>query len=185
MQYGGRLTFQQSILGAAGVAVAYLTFYKFNDWLFNQVKVSDFVSWVFLPAAIRMLSVLLLGWAGVLGLFLGSLAAISPLVSEAPAHALTLATLSSVPSLLAARLVHRLGGIPLDLAGRQARHLLMFGLAGGLANSAVHTVYFVLSEQSPAAFNNFVPMFIGDSIGTLIFLYAGALVLRRIAPPPL
>lgn len=183
MQYGGRLSTQQWSLGAAGVAVTYLSIYQFNDWVFDQVKVSDFVSWVFLPAAIRMLSVLLFGWAGVAGLFLGSIACIPQVAAEDPAKALILATLSSVPSLLAARCVQRLAGIPLDLAGLQPRHLLMFGLAGGLTNSVVHTAYFVLAQQSASALENFVPMFIGDSIGTLIILYLGALALRRIAPP--
>ena len=185
MQYGGRLSWQQWFLGVVGVAAAYLIFYKVNDWVFNQVKVSDFVSWVFLPAAIRMLSVLLFGWAGVLGLFLGSLGAIAHLIAEDPARAITLASLSSVPSLLAARLVQKTAGIPVDLAGLQARHLLLFGLMGGLANSATHTLYFTLHEQSLVPLENFVPMLIGDTVGTLIILYAGALVLRRIAPPSL
>ncbi len=185
MQYGGRLSRQQWILGVVGVSVAYLVFYKFNDWVFNQVKVTDFVSWVFLPAAIRMLSVLLFGWAGVLGLFLGSLASISHLVVDEPVRSVTLAILSSVPSLLAARLVQKAASIPLDLAGLQPRHLLLFGLIGGLFNSASHALYFALSEQSLEPLANFVPMLIGDTVGTLIVLYAGALVLRRIAPPSL
>ncbi len=177
------LTFGQAAAGAAVSALAYMFFYELNDWLFKQVQVSSHISWVFLPAAVRMLSVLMFGWAGVVGLFAGSLAVILELLQAEPVHALALATLSSVPSLLAARFVQKAIGVGDDLAGMTGKHLLVFGLAGGLANSLVHTIYFAGSQGSLEPVHGFIPMFVGDSIGTLMMLYAGAIALRQFRAP--
>lgn len=182
MQYGGGLTRSQWLGGAAAVALAYVLFYRLNNWLFDQTKVSDFVSWIFLPAAIRMVAVLLLGWAGVAGLFVGSVLVIFPILVEDPAHALTLAAMSSVLPLLAAFSVQKLAGITADLSGLKGRHLFAFGLAGGLVNSVAHSTYFVLHDGSLSPLSALPAMFVGDSIGTLVMLYAAAIVMRRLVP---
>lgn len=184
MQSRRKLSFGEAIAGALLAGLSYVFFFELNAWMFSQTKISDNISWVFLPAAIRMLAVLLFEWAGVAGLFLGSLAVILNLLVEQPGHALAQATLSSVPSLLAARVVQRSLVIEADLAGMTGRHLLVFGLAGGLMNSLVHTLYFAGREGSLAPFHGFVPMFVGDSIGTLLVLYVGAISLRRFRPRP-
>ncbi len=178
-----RLTPGQALAGVAVSALGYALFYEVNDWLFSQVKVSNHVSWIFLPAAVRMISVLMFGWAGVLGLFIGSVFVIPDVFQAEPVHALSLACLSSVPSLLAARFVQHATGVGDDLAGMTGKHLLVFGLAGGLANSLVHTVYFAGYHGNLEPVHGFVPMFVGDTIGTLLMLYAGAIALRQLKPP--
>ncbi len=170
-------------LAAAGSALAYVVFYFLNGWLFSTFKVSENIAWIFLPAAIRMVAVLLAGWAGVAGLFIGSLAVMIPTLQADPVHALTLATLSSVPSLYAAQAVRWLRRIPGDLAGMTGRDLLAFGLAGGLANSAVHTLYFMARAGSSEPLGGFLPMFVGDAIGTVVMLYAGARLTRLVRLP--
>ncbi len=146
MEPAQRISLNQLLAGAATAALAYAFFYELNGWLFSIAEVSRNISWVFLPAAVRMLAVLMFGWAGVLGLFVGSLIVIWDQVLAEPAHSISLALLSSVPSLLAARFVQRSLGIGDYLAGMTGRHLLGFGLAGGLANSLVHTIYFAGRE---------------------------------------
>lgn len=184
MEVGRKLSFGETIAGVLLAGLGYVFFFELNAWLFSQVKISDNISWVFLPAAIRMLAVLLFEWAGVAGLFVGSLAVIFNLLVDEPGHALALATLSSVPSLLAARVVQQSLGIQADLAGMTGRQLLVFGLAGGLVNSLVHTLYFASREGSLAPLHGFMPMFVGDSVGTLLVLYAGAITLRHFRPRP-
>ncbi|MEY4653518.1 MAG: hypothetical protein RI884_2099 [Pseudomonadota bacterium] len=177
-----RLSATQCLAGTAAVAVAYVVFFKLNDWAFSLVKISDHISWVFLPAAIRMLAVMLFGWAGVAGLYLGSLTQLGGVLEVDPARALVIAGISSVPCLVAARLVQRVLRVPGDLAGMTGRQLLVFGVAGGLASSGAHTVYFALEAGDLAPLAGFMPMFVGDTIGTLIVLYVGALVLNRLLP---
>lgn len=172
-----------TLFGVASAAFAYVVFFDVNAWLFSTFKVSENISWVFLPAAIRMIAVLLAGWAGVAGLFIGSLAVDVPKFLADPAHALTLATLSSVPSIFAAQAVRHVLKIPGDLRGMTGRDLLCFGLAGGLANSAAHTVYFIARAGHQEPISGFVPMFVGDTIGMLLMLYVGALGLRHVRLP--
>lgn len=177
-----RLSATQCLAGMAVVAVAYVVFFKLNAWLFSVAKVSDYISWVFLPAAIRMLAVMLLGWAGVAGLYLGSLSQLGPMLESDPVRALVIAAVSSVPCLLAARLVQRALRVPGDLAGMTGRQLLVFALAGGLANSGAHNLYFAIEAGSLEPLAGFLPMFVGDTLGALIMLYAGALLLSHLLP---
>lgn len=168
------------LFSMASVALAYVVFYDINGWLFSTYKVSENISWVFLPAAIRMIAVLLAGWAGVGGLFLGSLMVDLPDLFTDPTHTLILAALSSVPSIFAAQALQRFLAIPRDLGGMTGRHLLWFGLAGGLFNSGAHTAYFMARASSLDPLSGFVPMFVGDTVGTFLMLYAAALALRQV-----
>lgn len=178
-----QLSVTQFFGGMASVAVAYLLFFKLNEWVFSVAKVSDHISWIFLPAAIRMLAVLLLGWAGVAGLYLGSLALLGPRFDIDPLGALLLAGISSLPCLVAARLVQWRLGVTSDLAGMTGRQLLIFGVAGGLASSGAHTLYFAWAARSTEPLEGFVPMFVGDAAGTFIVLYGAALILNRLLSP--
>ena len=60
---------------ASGLVVVLLWtgLFYLNEWLFSAVSLSSVINWVFLPAAIRMLAVMALGWVGVAGLFVGAL----------------------------------------------------------------------------------------------------------------
>ncbi len=51
------------MLAIAGIALVYVVFYWLNGWLFSTFKVTENIAWIFLPAAIRMVAVLLAGWA--------------------------------------------------------------------------------------------------------------------------
>jgi uncharacterized membrane protein YhhN len=42
-------------------------------WVFKSLEVNHYVSWIFLPAFIRIVSVLLFGWAAVIGLIIGAI----------------------------------------------------------------------------------------------------------------
>jgi hypothetical protein len=178
-----RLSTRQFCVGVVVVALVYLLFFRLNAWLFDRVKVSDYISWVFLPAAIRMLAVLLLGWAGVIGLYLGSLTQLGPTLATDPVNALALAAVSSLPCLVAARIVQRVQGVGADLAGMTGRQLLICGLAGGLASSAAHTLYFALIALSTTPLAGFLPMLVGDTVGMLLMLYLAAIVLHRLRLP--
>lgn len=166
----------------AAVALLYVLVFKLNAWLFSVAKITDHISWIFLPAAIRMLAVMLLGWAGVAGLYIGSLSLLGSMFEFDPLGALIVAGLSSVPCLIAARLVQRLLKVSSDLAGLTGRQLLIFGLAGGFLSSMGHTLYFAYAAQSLAPVEGFLPMFVGDTLGTFIVLYLGALILNWVLP---
>ena len=169
-----------SLPGAVLAALCYAGLFHFNTLVFDgPLRISDQVSWIFLPAAVRMLAVLLVGWAGVLGLFAGALIALAPMLRTDLPHVLMLATLSSVTPLLAARGLQRLLPVRADLHGMTGRQLLYFGLGGAAANSLVQTAYYALRAHSLKPLGGLVPMFVGDIVGTVLMLYLLALMLRH------
>ena len=102
--------------------------------------------------------------------------------AEDPARALSLAVLSSVLPMAAALSVRHFLDVPEDLAGMSGKQLLSFGLAGGLFNSVGHNLYFAATAGKLEVLGGIVPMFVGDTLGTFIMLYLGALVLNRFFP---
>ncbi len=61
------------LLHVAVAAGLWIGLYDLNCWAFEAFMVSPLIAWVFLPAAVRLLVVLLGGWPGALGLGLGTL----------------------------------------------------------------------------------------------------------------
>lgn len=60
------------VAAIAGVAVAWPLVLWFNRWLFAPLDYMAWASWVFLPAAVRILAVLVFAEAGAIGLVLGA-----------------------------------------------------------------------------------------------------------------
>lgn len=165
---------------ALATALAWVLLFELNAWLFSSLEANPYVNWVFLPAAIRLLAVLWLGWTGAAGLFVGAIATGLDTWATDPGVAITLSALSALPCLLAVTAVGGLLRLPMDLAGLRAWHLLALSMAGSAASVAAHTGYFMLraGDTSPAA--GVMPMFVGDTVGTAIVLAAAAALLRRL-----
>jgi hypothetical protein len=173
-----RLSTVAIILFVLGVALAWFVLFHLNTWLFSRIHLTGFISWIFLPAAIRMLAVMVGGWLGALGLFLGAILTNLSLLKYEPFNIVILAGLSTLGPLVAFNLCTRLLKLPQDLAGLQYSQLLVFALAGAIFNTIPHNLYFYFTGLSPDAWSGIVPMFVGDLSGTLIVLYLTSLVLR-------
>ena len=167
-----------SLALALGVAAIWVALYKLNAILFSSIGVGHFITWIFLPAAIRMLSVMLLDWIGAAGLFIGAVITSAPVVSHNFSEAITLAGLSALGPVLAVTLCTRWLRMPSNLAGLNPRQLSLFGLIGALCNVIPHNVYFYFASRMQSPFEGLVPMFVGDLLGTVIILYVAALILK-------
>jgi hypothetical protein len=64
-------------------ALAWAVLYRLNDIWSDALAWSDGVTWLFLPAAVRPLAILLFGLRGAVGLFVGSLVTMS-MFTDAP-----------------------------------------------------------------------------------------------------
>jgi len=179
-----RSSFGAMILFVLGVALLWVALYQFNAWLFDEIHLTGFISWIFLPAAIRMLSVMIGGWTGALGLFVGALLTNLNLLMFEPLNAVVIAALSALGPLVAVYLCTRWLRLPNDLAGLQRSQLLVFAVAGAVFNVFPHNLYFYLTGLSYDAWSGILPMFVGDLAGTLIVLYLASfsirLVLKRV-----
>jgi hypothetical protein len=181
--------------GVVGVALAWCLLFELNRWLFAELALSDYVSWVFLPAALRLVAVLLFGLVGAAGLFVGALitqfSAATPDLSEA----LALASISALAPWVTVQVGLRWLGIPRDLRGMQLRQLGLIAAACAAVCALSHQLY--LTPLTPltrdwepwdlwSGLPDLGPMFIGDLAGMLILGWLASRVLRRLPPqvPP-
>jgi hypothetical protein len=163
---------------------AWVFLYIVNDWLFDDVAISQYASWIFLPAALRMLAVLLCGWVGVFGLFIGSL--ITGYYTHAfsdPSMVIVLAGLSALSPMVAYLVCARWFGLRSDLQGLSASQLVFLSVVVALAGSVFHNLHFTAIGAVDAFSDTFVTMFVGDLIGTFFMLYAAKLLMGFFVPP--
>ena len=171
-----------SFVLAAGVAALWVGLYKFNAIFFQSIGVSQFISWIFLPAAIRMISVMLLDWIGAAGLFVGAVITSQPLLHQNLSEAIVLAGLSALGPVIAVTFCTRWLRMPINLSGLGLRQLTLFGLVGALCNVIPHNIYFYMTDRMQSPLTGIFPMFVGDLLGTVIVLWVCALVLRFVFP---
>ena len=154
------------------VASVWVLLYVLNDWLFDQVAISAYASWVFLPAALRMLAVLLCGWVGVVGLFVGSL--ITGIYTHGlldPGMLVVLAGLSALSPMVAFLVCTRWFGWRSDLRGLSATQLVVLSLLVSLCGAGLHNMHLLAIGAIETIGQTFVTMFVGDMVGTFVVLY--------------
>ena len=162
----------------AVVAGAWVCLYVLNDWLFSQVAISVYASWIFLPAALRMLAVLLCGWVGVAGLFIGSLMTAFYTHGFAdPGMLVVLAGLSALAPMMAYLLCIRWFNWQSDLRGLSATQLVVLSLLVALIGASMHNLHLIGIGAIDSFGPTFVTMFVGDMAGTFIVLYAAKFLL--------
>jgi hypothetical protein len=165
------------IFKAIGVAIAWTLLFKLNMWVFKSLEVNQFVSWIFLPAFIRILSVLLFGWAAVVGLIVGAIITSNP----ADAYHTTpyvLAMISGVGPMIAVRFCEYVLKLPPTLIGIRPSHLFIFALTGAFVNVSINGYYFAINQLSADPITCLSPMFIGDMLGSVIMLYIASFILK-------
>lgn len=168
------------ILFAMGVATVWVMLFFLNNWLFSETYLNSFISWIFLPAAIRMLAVMIDGWAGVLGLFCGAILTNFSQLEFEPFNVFVLAGLSAVGPIAAVHLCKRWFQLPVDLVGLQRSQLFVFAVTGAIFNVIPHNLFFYMTGMSDDVWSGVLPMFVGDLAGTLIVLYVASFSIRMI-----
>ncbi len=152
----------------------WVLFYKLNLWVFSCFEYNPHVSWVFLPAGIRMIAVFIFGWAGVIGLFIGSIITND---AEMSSDVVYLAAISGLAPMLAKSACKWWFNIPDSLQGLTGSQLLVFAFAGAFANALFSSLQFYYSGIAESL-HSFYPMFVGDLLGTLIIFYISLGLIR-------
>jgi glucose-6-phosphate-specific signal transduction histidine kinase len=160
------------------VAAAWTLLFWFNGWLFASFAVSKYVSWIFLPAAIRVLAVMVADWRGVCGLFLGAMITSGPILDLQPERAVLIALLSACVPYIAVVISTRYLKLNNRLDSITAKQLIGISVAGALCSALLHSVYYAATDESARFIQTFVPMFVGDMLGTAIVLAAASVVLK-------
>lgn len=164
------------LLQAAAAAALWVGLYELNAAVFAVLERTQTVNWVFLPAAVRLLAVLLWGWRGALGLWLGALVTNVPIFGLLTAPSFLAATASALAPCLAVVLGRSLFGLPSSLHGLTAAALLkLAALNAGCSVLLAGLFTDVWGVRSAA---DATAMYVGDLAGTLLVLYAARALLR-------
>lgn len=120
-----------------------------------------------------MLAVLLFGWVGVLGLFIGAIITVD---TEFGYYVFILSAISSLSPMLAMKLSKWALNIPPTLNGIKPSQLLIIAFASAIFNAIASNVHFHFSDMANSLHGVF-PMFVGDFLGTIIILYFSMVML--------
>jgi hypothetical protein len=165
------------------VACTWVMFYHISIDLMAYFAFNDETFWVFLPAGIRLMAVVLFGWVGVVGLFIGNV--LTP--DDVPfTHVLLLSAVSALSPKLALISGRRLLHLSPTLISLKPIHLLVLALLASCYNALMRVGLMHFMGNAQHVFN-LLPMFVGDLVGTFIIFYLavfGLWLSRRWVMPP-
>jgi hypothetical protein len=155
-------------------AVLYWLGYEFQGWLFQFTEHVPGVNWFYLPAGLRVVFILVAGLNGALGIFAATIA-INLMHTEDMSLAVLLLTAvaSGFGAWFALMLMRWRGQIDASLMVLTSAVLIQYALIYALFNAVLHQVVWWALQRDGARFMVDVwPMFVGDLLGALFFLYA-------------
>jgi hypothetical protein len=169
---------RNAALCIAGVALAWVLFFKLNAFVFSYFEKTEFVNLVFIPAGVRLVAVLLFDELGVIGLFFGALIT-SPSFSTNINEAILISLVSALNPYLAVHITRRLLKVDHLLSQLNAKELVLMGLFSALFNCLSHHFYFEFANLR-ASWADCENMFIGDIFGIGIILTLFVICLKLI-----
>ena len=180
---------QLFLMGTAISTLLYSALFFLNDWLTETVKYDLGVSWIYLPAGLRLFLILIFGLAGAIGI-----AAASFSISYFGAFSTDLLTcigiglISGFAPLLAKWVVVSNTYISNDLSNLSMQKILLCIVIYALMSSGFHQYWFVLRDLESGSINHFLVMFAGDVAGSILLIalikYGIDLMRRRLPKSP-
>ena len=158
-------------MGALVSALLYSALFFFNDWFTEALKYDLGVSWIYLPAGLRLLLILIFGLAGAIGIAAASFA-ISYFGGFPPdlVTCLGIGLISGFAPLLAKWLI--VSNIPInnDLSNLSIQKIILCIIVYALMSAGLHQFWFELRDLESGSLNHFLVMFIGDIAGSILLI---------------
>lgn len=166
-----------------GTVILFLATILLNEILFTHLEFAPGINFIYLPAGVRLLSVLLFAEAGAIGLLIASwYICFFHFFPDDPLRSFVGGILASLAPYLAYRALLA-SGIGASLRGMSGQRLFYFALLFSVMSPAMHHAWFALTGGQDLL-HGFMVMFIGDLAGTLIVLYGARLALNVFWPRP-
>jgi hypothetical protein len=163
------------IIAVIGVALVWLAFFRLNDWLFSQLAYTERAHWIFLPAALRVLAVLLLGSKGAVGLMAGAYLTLPHEEPNDLIYEIALSVSSGLAPLAAVAICQRFFKIKSDLGGLRGAHIVSLSAVSALANSVLLNILLFSTGRHHGDGVLAATIFIGDMLGAALVLLAVAI----------
>ncbi|HTR05135.1 MAG TPA: hypothetical protein VMJ11_00395 [Paraburkholderia sp.] len=173
------------VASVAGTVAAFVLFLWINQEVFTHTQFVRGVNWIYLPSGIRLLSTLLLGADGAVGLFIaGILVDFLYFFPHDPVRALAGAVIGTVAPYAVYRLALERYDLQASLANLTPKRLLVLAVVFSLANPLLHHIWFALQGETQGIVESFFMMFAGDLSGALITLYLMKALLALLPKQP-
>jgi len=155
-----------------GTVVAFVLSLWINQVAFADTSFVRGINWIYLPSGVRLLSTLLIGFDGFVGLLVGGLLMdFFYWFPHDPVRAIVGAILGSLAPYIVYRFALEYYDLRATLTNLTPKRLLVLAVAYSIANPLLHHLWFALRGDTHNIGESFVTMFVGDLAGTLIMLY--------------
>lgn len=161
----------QFFLESVICAVLYIMFFYFNDYAMTHLEAAQGVSWIFLPAGLRIFLTLIFNYSAAFGLAIASLVINWLGFYEADwVTIFGIALICAIAPLLGRHFVIHNVQVNADLSNISIRNLLITIVIFSLLSSGLHQLWFVTRGIDSGSFNHFIAMFVGDVLGSILFV---------------
>ena len=155
-----------------GTVVAFVLSLRINQMVFADTSFVRGINWIYLPSGVRLLSTLLVGFDGFVGLLVGGLLMdFFYWFPHDPVRAIAGAILGSLAPYIVYRFALEYYDLRATLTNLTPKRLLVLAVAYSIANPLLHHLWFALRGDTHNIGESFVTMFAGDLAGALIMLY--------------
>jgi hypothetical protein len=156
-----------------GTVVVYVLSLWLNELIFTRTEFLRGVNWIYLPTGVRLVSALLLGGDGAIGLLVaGLIVDFYYYFPHDPVRAIVGAIISAAGPYAVYRLALERYQLRASLTNLTPKRLLFLALAVAITNSVLHHIWFALTGDTQNLVERFFMMFVGDLSGAMILLYA-------------
>jgi len=158
-------------LTVLAIALAWFALFNLNDALFSELQHSIRAHWIFLPAVMRPLAILLFGSVGAWGLVLGAYLTVHGTTEGNALHEVTLALLSGLLPWLAVACARVPLQIPKSLSGLRPLDILVLCTLCAGVNAVGLNGYLWISGHLDNNPIQILTIFVGDLLGAAILLF--------------
>lgn len=172
----------RELLIVAVVALSWVAAFDLNSWVFSSLEYSPRAHWIFLPAAMRPLAILMFGSLGAWGLVLGAFLTVYGTSGANTLHEIVLAVSSGLLPWAAVSAGKSLFKVPDSLAGLRPRHIGALCALCAAANAIGLNAYLWLAGRLEGGGMQMLTIFVGDALGATIVLLAISMALKFVFP---
>lgn len=161
----------QSLAVIAGIAAAWTLVFSLNSHVMANMAHSERANWVFLPASLRLLAVLIFRGTGALGLIAGSYVTVAGTTKSGLLHELGLALSSGLAPWLGVLVLQMAMQIPSSLAGLRPHHIALMAVVCATANAVLLNGFLWWTEDASVDVRHILAVFLGDVTGIAIGMF--------------
>lgn len=181
--------FNMSVTDLAVAAITFLVFvgsFHLNQRLDSYMLYAPGVSLIFIPAGVKLLSILIGRLPAIVGLYIASVYVSTEIWRDLQAASLYLFAAASVFSYaIAAYVVMTLAGIFRDLHNLRYHHIVVLSLSASVFNSVAHNAAYLMVgvTATDAQWVTSAAMALGDFLGCLAvvsFFHAVTLMFKKV-----